>query len=259
MPGTPAWSRRGFRSRPLPGARFGEWRGANCGTLNAIVPNVLVPVLVVHEGGQPTQALSFRGADVVIGRDQACDLVLADPSVSERHAAIRTIRDKHIIDDLESDNGIVVGGRRVELHVLKPGDRFQIGVYQLEYLEDDREPAATGASHAGWQMDAATYAELVARQGSIRLEMGIKQTATITSEDDPTQSWKPDAGMVFGPQGVPVEGIGASAEVVWDGRAHVVKRLGWRSSLSVNGHAVDSHVLVSGDRFQVGRSKFRYQ
>ncbi len=218
---------------------------------------VLTPVLVLHENGKPTRALSIRAANFVIGRDAGCDLVLPDPSVSERHAEIKAIGDKRIVDDLDSDSGVFVSGRRVEFHVLRPGDRVQIGVFLVEYLEDD-SAAAAETSTRGWQMDAATYGELVARQGSIRLDAGIKHVATITSDDDPNQSWKPDEGMVFGSAGVPVEGIGASAEVVWDGRAHVVRRLGWRSSLSVNGQVVDSHVLASGDRFQVGKSKFRY-
>jgi hypothetical protein len=226
--------------------------------MSAIVPKVLTPVLVLHEDGKPTSALAIRAANVVIGRDDGCDLVLPDPSVSERHAEIKAVGDKRIIDDLESDNGIFVGGRRVEFHVLRPGDRVQIGVFQVEYFEDDTAAGAAGTNPGGWKMDAATYGELVARQGSIRLDAGIKHVATIVSEDDVNQSWKPDDGMVFGSEGVPVEGIGASAEVAWDGRAHVIKRLGWRSSLSVNGQIVDSHVLMRGDRFQVGRSKFRY-
>ena len=111
----------------------------------------------------------------------------------------------------------------------------------------------------GWKMDAIAYRELVERQGSIRPDVGRRLAATIISEDDPTQSWRPDERMVFGYEGVPVEGLGASAEVIWNGRAHVISRLGWRSSLSINGQVVDSHVLVSGDRFQVGKSRFRYE
>ena len=223
------------------------------------MPNPVTPVLVVHEGGRPTRALPIRIANLAIGRDEGCDLVLPDGSVSERHAEIKAVGDSHIIDDLESDNGIFVGGRRVEFHVLRPKDRVQIGAFEIEYLEERLESIAAGTMQTGWEMDAATYKELVERQGSLHLDMGIKQVATITSEDDPTQSWKPDEGMSFGPQGVPVEGIGAGAQVVWDGRAHVIKRVGWRASLSVNGPGVDLHVLVPGDRFQVGNSRFRYQ
>jgi hypothetical protein len=225
------------------------------GKLNPIVPKPLTPVLVLHEDGKPTRALPIREAAIVIGSDEGCDLVLSDPSVSGRHAEIKAIGGKYIIEDLESDDGIFVGSRRVEFHVLRPGDRVQIGVSVVEYFEDD---TVAGSEMAGWRMDAATYGELVARQGSIRLEEGLKHLATIVSDDDPTQSWKPDGGMVFGPEGVPVDGIGARAEVVWDGRAHVIRRMGWRAALSVNGQFVDSHALVSGDRFHVGNSKFRY-
>ena len=134
-----------------------------------------------------------------------------------------------------------------------------IGSFELEYLEEDIDSTSTNANRTGWKMDAITYKELVDRQGSIRLDMGDKQAATIISEDDPSQSWKPDEGMTFGPEGVPVDGIGAGARVEWDGRAHVIKRIGWRASLNVNGQLADSHTLVPGDHFQIGKSRFRYQ
>ena len=195
----------------------------------------------------------------MMGRGQDCDLVLPDPSVDERHAAIKAVGDKHVLDDLESDGGVLVDGRRVEFHVLKPGDRVQIGAFQVEYLEQETEATSTsGVKPMGWKMDVVAYRELVERQGSIRPDIGRRLAATIISQDDPTQSWRPDEKMVFGSEGVPVEGLGASAEVIWNGRAHVINRLGWRSSVSVNGQVADSHVLVPGDRFQVGKSRFRY-
>jgi hypothetical protein len=215
-------------------------------------------VLVVLEDGRPGRALASCAGSIVIGRDPSCDLVLPDPSVSGRHAEVKAIGDKHIIDDLESDAGILVAGRRVEFHVLGPGDRIQIGACLVEYLEDE-SLATPEAKPAGWTMDVVTYRELVERQGSIRLDVGLRLAATIVSEDDPSLNWKPDERLVFGAEGIPVEGIGAGAEVVWNGRAHVINRAGWRATLAVNGHLVDSHVLVSGDRFQVGRSRFRYE
>jgi hypothetical protein len=223
------------------------------------VPKVLTPVLVVHENGKPVRALPMRAPTIVIGRDERCDLVLADAGVSERHAEVKAVGKVHIIDDQESDGGISVGGRRVEFHVLRPRDRVQVGRFEIEYLEDFSEAVAPGTGQKVWQMDAGTYKDLVERQGSIRLAMGLKQLATIISEDDPKDSWNPDEGMVFGPEGVPVDGIGAAAQVSWDGRAHVIKRLGWRASLLVNGQPVDLHTLIPGDRFAVGKSRFRYQ
>lgn len=224
------------------------------------MPRRLAPVLVVHENGQPARALTSCAPTIVIGRDQDCDLVLPDPGVSERHAVIKAVGDKHILDDLDSDGGVFVDGRRVEFHVLKPGDFLQIGAFHIEYLEQEADATAMSKDRpVGWKMDAMTYRELVERQGGIRPDAGRRLAAAIISEDDVTQSWRPDERMVFGYEGVPVEGLGAGAEVIWNGRAHVISRLGWRSSLSINGQVVDSHVLVSGDRFQVGKSRFRYE
>ena len=49
---------------------------------------------------------------VFIGRDEACDIVLADPEASRRHAVISVTEDAVVITDNESTNGITVGGRR---------------------------------------------------------------------------------------------------------------------------------------------------
>jgi hypothetical protein len=64
----------------------------------------------------------------VIGRSRDCDVVLADPNVSRRHAEVRPVGAGWELMDLGSTNGVVVDGRRVEGRVaLHGGERVELG------------------------------------------------------------------------------------------------------------------------------------
>src|SRR6478752_5305494 len=70
----------------------------------------------------------------VIGRDDACNLVLSDTEVSRRHAyLIETPGGGLEVGDLGSSNGTRVNGRRIEAPAqLKPGDTLEIGGSRMQ-------------------------------------------------------------------------------------------------------------------------------
>ena len=88
--------------------------------------------LLVGEGRR--SVLSGRRA--VIGRSRDCDVVVADPNVSRRHAELH--RDEHgwSVVDLGSTNGIKVNGRRVDQALLRDGDRITLGLTDLTFELD---------------------------------------------------------------------------------------------------------------------------
>jgi hypothetical protein len=63
----------------------------------------------------------------VLGRGQDCDLQLADPNVSRRHAELRQEETSYWIVDLGSTNGTEVNGRRLRQSKLEDGDRITLG------------------------------------------------------------------------------------------------------------------------------------
>jgi SARP family transcriptional regulator, regulator of embCAB operon len=73
------------------------------------------------------------GARALVGRQDDCDVLLTDESVSRHHAEIRLASGRHILLDLSSSNGTWVGGEPVLQHLLRDGDVLQIGTQSLVY------------------------------------------------------------------------------------------------------------------------------
>jgi pSer/pThr/pTyr-binding forkhead associated (FHA) protein len=70
-----------------------------------------------------------------IGRCNAAEICLDDPSVSRRHVMICAEAGKRprALDD-RSLNGVLVNGRKVDVAVLSDGDELAIGRYRLYLL-----------------------------------------------------------------------------------------------------------------------------
>ena len=70
---------------------------------------------------------------VVIGRSKDCDIQVADPNVSRRHAEVRQEGAAHWVVDLDSTNGTEVNGRRLKRAKLRPGDTITVGSTELVF------------------------------------------------------------------------------------------------------------------------------
>jgi FHA domain-containing protein len=68
---------------------------------------------------------------VVLGRSKDCDIQLADPNVSRRHAELRQEGSVYWVVDLDSTNGTLVNGRRAARTKLESGDTITIGSTEL--------------------------------------------------------------------------------------------------------------------------------
>jgi FHA domain-containing protein/uncharacterized protein DUF1707 len=69
----------------------------------------------------------LAAARLLIGRSSACQLVLADDTVSRRHAELRIEDGRWLLRDLGSSNGTWVNGRRVVEAEVRPGDLLHLG------------------------------------------------------------------------------------------------------------------------------------
>src|SRR5690242_7190184 len=67
------------------------------------------------------------GKDLVLGRDPTADVVLGERSVSRRHCRVTGTPLGVDVADLNSANGVWVGGRQIETARLKSGGEMLIG------------------------------------------------------------------------------------------------------------------------------------
>jgi hypothetical protein len=71
----------------------------------------------------------------LIGRSKDCDIRLADPNVSRRHAELRQEGTAYWILDLGSTNGLTVNGRRQQRAKLTNEDRITVGSTELVFRQ----------------------------------------------------------------------------------------------------------------------------
>ena len=111
----------------------GPGLGAGAVAVGLAMAAAEVRVLTVVKGADPGApfALGPKGNNWVAGRSSDADLVLADDTVSRKHARIYESRGTLWLRDLGSRNGTKVNGRSVSHHRLRPGDRISIGASLL--------------------------------------------------------------------------------------------------------------------------------
>ncbi len=71
--------------------------------------------------------------EIIIGGSRDCNLQVRDPMVAQLHCQIRRTPQGWKLVDCETKQGTTVNGRTVNQHLLKDGDRIQIGSALLKF------------------------------------------------------------------------------------------------------------------------------
>jgi len=118
---------------PVPAATATVRRG-----LEMTLPGI--PALIGVQGIVAGSTFALTAGDLTIGRDGENEIVLAENTVSRRHA--RVLRDgqgQFSLTDLGSANGVYVNGMRVQRAILDMGDEIKIGDNYFRF-QADKEP-----------------------------------------------------------------------------------------------------------------------
>ncbi len=95
--------------------------------------------LVLFGEHAPYDRFQIDQDEIFIGRDpKKCQIVLNDPEVSSVHAVIRKSLSDVTLEDLNSSNGTILNGERINKAQLNTGDEFVIGgtSFTLEVRSD---------------------------------------------------------------------------------------------------------------------------
>jgi phosphoserine phosphatase RsbU/P len=112
------------------------------------MPNfAAMPSLIVTSGVLAGQVFSFAD-NAVVGRGQFSEVRLNHPTVSRRHALIRSVGQNYELSDQESANGTRVRGERISEPVLVgDGDEVEFGeiktIFRTEATENPSLPSPT--------------------------------------------------------------------------------------------------------------------
>ncbi len=97
------------------------------------------PRLAAIAGKLKGAIFALNEETLVIGRETAADLCIADASVSRRHSKIEKNEAGFVITDLESLNGTFINDVPVKTRLLEHGDRVRIGDSQFLFLIQEGE------------------------------------------------------------------------------------------------------------------------
>ncbi len=89
--------------------------------------------LVVEEPGVPSRSVEIGSKPLVVGSGKNCDLVLADPHVSNRHVEFFRTAGGVALRDLGSSNGTRVSNILVKDAVLSSGAEIRVGTTTLYF------------------------------------------------------------------------------------------------------------------------------
>ncbi len=233
-----------------------------------------MPSLVVISQVDGYRVFEISKQRIVIGRGEDADLMLPNISVSRHHAEVFITDGRARIKDLDSSNGTVLNGKRIDESELGSGDEIVLGKFHLAYMGDGAEDRFFKGRYLEYMLkydatpsrggDDSTFSISPEELRKKQLIDHRMRSAKLVLNKNPSQFWFPeDRGLTLGGGGmISVEGMftgGVVAEITWNGKAHVLHKRARLLKVLVNEQPNSEHALQSGDRVRVGDTNFRYE
>jgi pSer/pThr/pTyr-binding forkhead associated (FHA) protein len=190
--------------------------------------------LVPLDGATPG-VVRLTGQRLTIGRGDDCDLIIRDPALSRRHAAITWTGANWRIEDLGSANGTTVAGRTISTADLSRDDIVSFGgQVSYRFIPDVGSELTRSSFWAGifcYQLvpEAGGRPFVLRRRLSV---VGRNATADLRLIEGQVSS--------------------IHARIVRRGKHVILRDTGSRNGTSVNGKLVRESALVPGDRVAFG-------
>jgi len=106
-------------------------------------------VLLVFKDGEE-QRIPLEKEKILIGRDKACDVVLAHSSISRRHVAVFNRFETVYVENVSSSGQVLRGGDPIEQAELNEGEEVQVGPFSLCWRRaDSLSPEAAAPKNEG--------------------------------------------------------------------------------------------------------------
>jgi MoxR-like ATPase len=130
-----------------------------------------MPRIRILNGDRKGEVVQLEGDRVVFGRDADCGVRLDSRDVSRHHACIYFAADRWRVQDLNSANGTLRNGQRVQDTPLHAGDTVALGDVEVRF-EEDASPAPAPPSTAADGALRERVATMSERVAAVKREMG---------------------------------------------------------------------------------------
>ena len=96
----------------------------------------MLELQVLNRSGDMIKAFALGDTDeLIVGRDESCDIQIKARSVSREHCSIEQDGREVLLRDLESSGGTFLDGERVESIRIENGMEFTVGPATLRFLD----------------------------------------------------------------------------------------------------------------------------
>ena len=96
----------------------------------------MMEVHVCNKAGTLLKAFALGDAsEVIVGRDESCDIRIVAQSVSREHCAIEHEGEDLVLRDLGSSGGTYIDGKRIEKVRVRDGMEVAVGPAVLRFYE----------------------------------------------------------------------------------------------------------------------------
>jgi pSer/pThr/pTyr-binding forkhead associated (FHA) protein len=243
--------------------------------------------LVISDNEGSTTVVPLLRDEVTIGRKEGNTIRLTERNISRRHVQLVRVGGIYKLRDLDSYNGVLVNGRKVEGEsTITSGDQIQLGDYTI--LVEEEVSARSGApSHQAHQ--ASGPAALPASAAPMSASVSLAPAAPFVSAHEPVQPLTsrrptvparivmltpPASGAEFVLPTDAAARLGRSdevdcpinhrsvsrehAEIRPMGDQFVIEDLGSANGVTINGRSSKKAELRSGDIIELGQVVFRF-
>jgi len=138
--------------------------------------------LILTFNGKPLKDYELDQEIITIGRKPTNDIHIDNLAVSGTHAKILTILNDSFIEDLNSTNGTLINGQRINKHALRNGEKIIIGKHTLEYI-NEAEEAGEGEFEKTMIIRPDGMDQPVSSETSKKLEKSIGKIAADLASD----------------------------------------------------------------------------
>jgi hypothetical protein len=100
-----------------------------------------MPKLIIRKGDKVGTEYPLPKESRILGRSKRADIQVPGAKVSRKHAEVYFDDGVYRLRDLNSSNGTLVNGRRLQEEIaISSGDRIQIGHTLLEFFDENAPP-----------------------------------------------------------------------------------------------------------------------